>query len=378
MTSVERAPILLHGATGFTGRLVASELLRRGIPFAVSGRDAAKLQRVADDYGSREVCVVALDDPASVRAAVAGRMLVAACAGPFSQVGMPVARACAEGGVHYVDTTGEQPFVARLHRELGAIAGESGACLAPAMAYEIAPSDWAAHLAAEAVGGAPDELAMVYVPSVVASGAGGLRAMTSLGTRKSAIAAMGSTDAWQWLDGKLAREPSAEIIRTFTTVGPHARTVSAMSFCSPEAFVTPPHTGARTLRTFFATDAVTAQLAHLTRHLAPVLARRIGPKLEALLTAGGAGPEGEARTAAFLVHAEAIRGRRVARVTLCGADPYGFTARAIAHAAGCALRGEIRARGLVGPSVAFPPAAALAPDAGLDLIVTTDVVDPAA
>ncbi len=378
MTGDSRAPILLHGATGFTGRLVAGELLRRGVPFAVSGRDEAKLQRVADEYGSREVCVVSLDDVESVRAAVAGRTLVAACAGPFSQVGEPVVRACAEAGVHYVDTTGEQPFVARVHRELAATAQESGACLTPAMAYEIAPSDWAAHLAAEAVGGAPDELAMVYVPSVVAAGAGGLRAMTSLGTRKSAIAAMGSHDSWQWLSGKLVREPSAEIVRTFTTVGPHARTVSAMSFCSPEAFVTPPHTGARTLRTFFATDPVAAELARLTRHVTPKLARMIGPKLEKLLTAGVAGPDEETRRGAFLVHAEAIRGKRFARVTICGADPYGFTARAIAYAAECAVRGEIRARGLVGPSVAFPPAAALAADAGLDLIVTTDVVDPAA
>jgi short subunit dehydrogenase-like uncharacterized protein len=369
----ERAPILLHGATGFTGRLVAGEFLARGVPFAVSGRDPAKLARVAEENGAREVCAFSLEDAAAIRAAVEGRALVVACAGPFARVGEPIVRACAEAGVHYVDTTGEQSFVARIHRELATTAEASGACLAPAMAYEIAPSDWAGHLAAEAVGGAPDELALVYVPTVVAP-AGGLRAMTSTGTRKSALAAMGSLDSWQWQEGKLVREPSAEILRSFTTLGPHAGTVRAMSFCSPEAFVTPPHTGARSLRTFFATDPVTAELAHLTRHLGPKLARLIGPRLEKLLTAGAAGPEGEARSAPFLVHAEAVRGAVFARVTLSGADPYGFTARAIAHAAGCALRGEIRARGLVGPSVAFPPAAALAPDAGLGLIVTTDVV----
>jgi short subunit dehydrogenase-like uncharacterized protein len=379
VTSRARAPILLHGATGFTGRLVARELLRRGVPFAVSGRDREKLAQVAEENGSREVCVFATGDEAAVREAVTGRALVAACAGPFARIGEPVVRACAEAGVHYVDTTGEQSFVARIHRELSATAKESGACLAPAMAYEIAPSDWAGHLAAEAVGFAPDELALVYIPTVAAA-PGGLRAMTSAGTRKSALGAMGSADSWQWLEGKLVFEPSAEIVRSFTTLGPHAGTVKAMSFCSPEAFVTPAHTGARSLRTFFATDAVTAELAHLTRHLTPKLARlaeRLGPRLEKMLTSGVAGPEGEARSAPFLVHAEAVRGAVFARVTLAGSDPYGFTARAIAYAAECALRGEIRARGLVAPSVAFPPAAALAPEAGLGLIVTTDVVNPA-
>ena len=131
-----RAPILLHGATGFTGRLVAGELLGRGVPFAVSGRDEEKLRQVAEDNGAAEICVVDSANVDAVREAVIGRTLVASCAGPFAQVGEPIVRACAEAGVHYVDTTGEQSFVARIHRELAATAVASGACLTPAMAYD--------------------------------------------------------------------------------------------------------------------------------------------------------------------------------------------------------------------------------------------------
>src|SRR5262245_18085978 len=107
----ERARILVHGATGFTGRLVCEELKRRAIPFAISGRSRDKLSSLCDSIGQVETHLVDISDRASIVAAMKERALVCACAGPFVKVGESVLSACAELGVHYVDTTGEQSFV---------------------------------------------------------------------------------------------------------------------------------------------------------------------------------------------------------------------------------------------------------------------------
>lgn len=114
----EKAGVLVHGATGFTGRLVCEALAARGMTYAISGRSNEKLEqlrdRLARDGGAPpvEIRVVDLAQPTTVDAAIEGRTIVLACAGPFVEVGEPILAACARLGVHYVDTTGEQRFVA--------------------------------------------------------------------------------------------------------------------------------------------------------------------------------------------------------------------------------------------------------------------------
>src|SRR6478609_12169826 len=101
----ERALVLVHGATGFTGRLVCAALARRGIAFAVSGRSREKVEAVAREFGASESCVIDLGVAESIRGAISGRKIVCACAGPFALVGEAVLATCAKLGVHYVDTT---------------------------------------------------------------------------------------------------------------------------------------------------------------------------------------------------------------------------------------------------------------------------------
>src|SRR4051812_43625221 len=111
-----RPMIAVYGATGYTGRLVAQELARRGLEARLCGRDPAKLKAVArslPDAGP-EVRCAAIDDPRALRKAFAGASVVLSCAGPFTWYGAPVIEAAVDAGASYCDTTGEQPYMRRV------------------------------------------------------------------------------------------------------------------------------------------------------------------------------------------------------------------------------------------------------------------------
>lgn len=371
---IGKAPILVHGATGFTGTLVCEALAARGLPFAVSGRSKERLERLRDRIHPAavrpaELCVVDVTRPETVRDAVSGRSIVLAVAGPFVDVGEPVLAACARLGIHYADTTGEQRYVAdavlRYHHE----AEESGACIVPSMAFEIAPADWVSHLASARLGGAPDTLDVLYANKMADGGYGGA---TTRGTKMSALRMLGEPEPLQYVDGALRMERAGEKVTSFAL--PSGRRLVAASFPSPEAVVVPAHTGARNVRTYMAMGPRAARAIHELRRLAPLLARAARPLGDRFVARTAAGPEGEARTdASFTVLAEATKGNERARVALTGVDPYGLTAAIQAYAAERALAGAISARGVVGPSVAFPPREAIAALAGAGLTL----VDPA-
>jgi short subunit dehydrogenase-like uncharacterized protein len=350
---VDRARVLVHGATGFTGKLVCDALARRGVAFAISGRSAEKLAALGHSVGATEQCVVDLATPESIRAAVDGRAIVCACAGPFALVGEPMLATCARLGVHYVDTTGEQGFVGLAVARYRATAEASGACAVPAMAYEVAPADWAAHMAGERVGGEPEAIAIAYATRI----AEGYAAATTRGTKKSAVGMVADAEPQQFIDGALHREPAGAVVRRFSLS--NGKSVTAVSFPSPEAVVVPMHTGARTVRSFMVMGSGTARALHLGRAIAPIALRVFRKILERRIERAPEGPEGEARQVQFEIVAEARRGDKVAQVSVIGRDPYGLTAEIQAYAAERAIEGEIKASGVVGPSQAFAPKRAL-------------------
>lgn len=369
----ERAPILVHGATGFTGSLVCEALAERGLPFAIAGRSRARLEATArrvEASGSApgELVEIDVERPETLRDAVRGRAIVLACAGPFVEVGEPVAAACAERGVHYVDTTGEQGFVATLVERYHHVAERTGACLAPAMAYEVAPADWVSALAAQRLGGAPDAIDVIYANVTKDGGYGGA---TTRGTKKSMLSMASSRASLQFEGGELRASPAGERARTFAL--PDGQRVVGASFPSPEAVLVPRHTGAQSVCTYMAVPPVAARLLRLVRHAVPPLVRALRPVLEPLVERSQIGPEGEARDARFTILAEARRGEERARVAVTGRDPYGLTAAIQVLAASRALSGGISARGVVGASVALPAAGAIAALASSGLAL----VDPA-
>jgi short subunit dehydrogenase-like uncharacterized protein len=142
-------PVLLYGASGYSGRLVARELVRLGLRPMLCGRDARKLEAVAGELGLAHR-TASLDDPAALANALADVAVVVNTAGPFTSTAAPIVRACLTRGVHYLDLTGEVPVLARL-AGLHAMARARGVMLLPSIGFDVVPTDClAAHVARRA------------------------------------------------------------------------------------------------------------------------------------------------------------------------------------------------------------------------------------
>jgi short subunit dehydrogenase-like uncharacterized protein len=139
------APILIYGATGFTGKLIARTAQQQGRTPILAGRNADKLKAVAEplDLPWR---AFDLSNAAAIDEAVQGVAVVLCIAGPFSATSKPIADACLRRGIHYLDITGEiDVFEALAARD--AEAKQAGVMLLPGVGYDVVPSDClAAHL----------------------------------------------------------------------------------------------------------------------------------------------------------------------------------------------------------------------------------------
>jgi short subunit dehydrogenase-like uncharacterized protein len=154
--SRERAfDLVLFGATGFVGRLVARHLCQYAPPdirIAVAGRDPARLGSLLERIGGAAAqWPVLFADSAhagSLNRLAASTRVVATTVGPYAMRGLPLVGACVHHGTHYVDLTGELLFVREsidcFHEE--AIA--TGAKIVHGCGFDSVPSDLVAHLAA--------------------------------------------------------------------------------------------------------------------------------------------------------------------------------------------------------------------------------------
>lgn len=140
--------LVLFGATGFAGRLLAAELARHASPhlrIALAGRDEARLQDVRATLpgAARQWPLVVADssDDAALDRLARSTRVVVTTVGPYARYGFGLARACARAGTHYADLTGEVLFVRRLIDELQATAEETGARLVTACGFDSVPSD---------------------------------------------------------------------------------------------------------------------------------------------------------------------------------------------------------------------------------------------
>lgn len=114
--------IIVYGATGFTGRLVAEYLAGRygiggPITWAMAGRSAAKLAQVRDEIGAppdTPLVVADADDPASLDAMVARTRAVITTVGPYQLYGDALVAACARSGTDYLDLCGEPAWMRKV------------------------------------------------------------------------------------------------------------------------------------------------------------------------------------------------------------------------------------------------------------------------
>lgn len=147
-TSARPHDVVVFGATGFVGRLVAEYLAEHapeGVRIALAGRSQQRLEevRAALPARARDWPLVTADvaDPTSLRELAESTTAVASTVGPYLRYGVPVVQACADAGTHYADLTGEVLFVRKAIDAVDARARQTGARIVNACGYDSIPSD---------------------------------------------------------------------------------------------------------------------------------------------------------------------------------------------------------------------------------------------
>jgi len=126
--------VAVIGATGYTGRFVVADLLRRGITPIAIARNAAALDAAHfDTHVVRRQATV--DEAASLDRALQGAQAVINTAGPFIGTAEPVASAALRATMHYVDIAAEQVSTSQLFEQFDAPARQAGIVVLPAMAF---------------------------------------------------------------------------------------------------------------------------------------------------------------------------------------------------------------------------------------------------
>lgn len=144
--------IVLVGATGFTGGLVATYLANHApasLRWAIAGRNAERLATVAAGltgiHPPDGELVVDVDRPETVDALVERTGLVATTVGPYLEHGEPLVAACAASGTDYLDITGEPEFVDRMYLRYHEQATDTGARLVHCCGFDSIPHDLGAY-----------------------------------------------------------------------------------------------------------------------------------------------------------------------------------------------------------------------------------------
>lgn len=140
--------VVLFGATGFTGRLVAEHLAGAAPPgarLALAGRSREKLAAVRAALPERArawpVLVADAGDAAALEVLAAQTRVVCTTVGPYAQHGLPLVAACARAGTHSCDLTGEVPFMRASIDGYDGAARASGARIVHACGFDSVPSD---------------------------------------------------------------------------------------------------------------------------------------------------------------------------------------------------------------------------------------------
>jgi short subunit dehydrogenase-like uncharacterized protein len=330
--------LLVYGAYGYTGELVAERALERGLDPVLGGRDADRLRAVGDRLGAR-TRVFDLDAAA---ATLDGVDALLNCAGPFEATADPAVDACLATATHYLDVTGEIPVFERLHRRDEA-AREAGVVLLPGVGFDVVPTDCTAAHLVERLPGA-ESLALAFATE------GGV----SPGTLRTAVEGVGGGGAVRE-DGVLRAEPVAERVRR-VDFGDGRGPRAAASVPWGDVSTAYHTTGVGTVAVYAPMPAGVRRVVRLGARAGPLLDRApVRRLLDAAVDRFVEGPDEETRrTGRAVVWGEATGpdGRVVARLRT--PEAYALTVETAVESARRVLEGDV-APGARTPAGAFGP-----------------------
>ena len=338
--------IIIFGATGFTGRLLAQRLAAQGATPVLAGRSEASLRELAEPLGLEWQVADALRQNSVFALLEPGDVLVSTV-GPFVKWGEPAVRAAVAARSVYIDSTGEPSFIRRVFDEFGPPAERAGAALLPAMGYDYVPGTLAAGLALEEAGDGAVRVDVGYY----AFGAG-----ISAGTRRSAVGIM-LEDGYAHRDGALRPARIAERVRSFHVRG---KDRDAVSVGGSEHFTLPAvHPGLEEVNVYlgwFGALARPLQAGSLAGSVAlrvPGVRGVLKATADQLVEVVGGPDEPGAGISWVVAEAYDAAGERLSEVHLSGGEPYALTAGILAWAARRAAGEGVEATGALGPLEAF-------------------------
>lgn len=150
-------PVVVYGASGYTGRLVCEYLREYNVPFVAAGRSQEKLEAAmgANVPGIETADFEIVTVEHSVEALTelfTGASVVCNTVGPFATYGHEVVQASLAAGAHYLDTTGEQDWLISLDERYGADFAAKGLVLSPGLAQMYTTGEIAAQICLETPG----------------------------------------------------------------------------------------------------------------------------------------------------------------------------------------------------------------------------------
>jgi short subunit dehydrogenase-like uncharacterized protein len=148
--------VVLYGATGFVGQQAARYLSQYAPPahlrWAIAGRNRQKLESVRAQMGADvDVLVADSQDPQAIDGMVAQTRVILNTAGPFALYGSAIVDACVRRKTHYVDITGETPWVKELCDRHHEQAAADGTRIIPCCGFDSVPSDLGTYLVVRAM-----------------------------------------------------------------------------------------------------------------------------------------------------------------------------------------------------------------------------------
>jgi len=343
-------PIAIYGASGYTGRLVTAELARAGAELVLSGRNRPKLDTLASETeGQVTVTTATLDDPSSLRDLLADCAVVVDCAGPFLRYGEPVLSSAVETRTHYLDTTGEQPYMKLAFERYGPGASDAEVAVIPAMGFDYVPGDLIASLTAEGLE-ALDEVSLNYCWQGF---------IPSHGTARSALEII-SDPGFEWRDGIRQRARGGVNRGAYEFPAPVGRR-GMIRYPAGEQITVPRHIPTRNVRTAinasaFASERIAPLFAATARPAGLVMRTPVKRLADLVISRLPEGPTPAQRERMrWMIVCEAVRGEVERRGVIGGKDVYGLTAASVRQGALIAAGRGFQGQGALAPSQAFDP-----------------------
>jgi short subunit dehydrogenase-like uncharacterized protein len=148
MSDSREFDVIIWGASGFTGRLVAEYYLNEygegsGLKWAMAGRNQAKLEEVRDEIGAKATPIIVADshDEKSIKELVARTKVICTTVGPYALYGDTLVAACVEAGTDYCDLAGETQWIRRMVDQHYEAAQKTGARIVHCCGFDSIPSD---------------------------------------------------------------------------------------------------------------------------------------------------------------------------------------------------------------------------------------------